>query len=120
MHLLIGISHKRSAWTSKGENETPRLSRPVQYPLQLHTLYSCYAVRQIWRYTGASRFYILLDCTLEFCRAIEAPYRSSRSNKGRRVIAAALVIGKRNQFLMWMARFWTFRAHSRTDSETVG
>lgn len=69
---------------------------------------------------GASRIYILLDCTLEFCRAIEAPYRSSRSNKGRRLIAAALVIGKHNQFLMWMARFWTFRAHSRTDSETVG
>ena len=120
MHLLIGISHTRSAWTSKGENETPRLSRPVQYPLQLHTLYSCYAVRQIWRYTGASRIYILLDCTLEFCRAIEAPSRSSRSNTGRRLIAAALVIGKRLQDWMWLARFGTFRAHSRTDSETVG
>ena len=29
-------------------------------------------------------------------------------------------LGKRDQFLMWMARFWTFSAHSRTDSETVG
>lgn len=51
------------------------MKRPVfpdrySTPLQLHTLYSCYAVRQIWRYTGASRIYILLDCTLEFCRAI--------------------------------------------------
>ena len=32
----------------------------------------------------------------------------------------AAFLGKRDQFLMWMARFWTFSAHSRTDSETVG
>ena len=50
---------------------------------------------------------------------LETPYRPLRSKKGRRWTAAAF-LGKRDQFLMWMARFWTFSAHSRTDSETVG
>ena len=54
-----------------------------------------------------------------FAVPLETPYRPLRSKKGRRWTAAAF-LGKRDQFLMWMARFWTFRAHSRTDSETVG
>ena len=49
----------------------------------------------------------------------ETPYRPLRSKKAGRGPAAAF-LGKRDQFLMWMARFWTFSAHSRTDSETVG
>lgn len=65
-----------------------------------------------------SHIHDLPDCALEFCRAAGDTIPSFAQQKRPPLDSGGLL--KRDQFLMWMARFWTFSAHSRTDSETVG